>query len=336
MFVFSFLLVGSEIDHKVKAAAAATETAWDGMGQKEEIRVWRIESFQVKPWPQDQHGQFFRGDSYIVLKTYKNKGSDALKHDIHIWIGSESTQDEYGTAAYKMVEADEYLGGTPVQHRQVEGKESLDFAQYFQTLEYLNGGVASGFNKVEPTVDKPLFFCVKGTHAKTLKMMQARPIEKASSNAWAENMCTLGTVVTLDQGDGDDEAKDFWSYLGELTIAPAVADDATIDEFTPVLYRVDGDPTKALEKAATGTVVKKASHERACLKKSALDDSDVFLLDSGFDVFIWIGKGADMHEKLAAMGAADRYGEMEPRAQMCPVTIVKAGNETKKFLSYFE
>jgi hypothetical protein len=59
-----------------------------------------------------------------------------------------------------------------VQYRQVEGKESLDFAQYFQTLEYLDGGVASGFNKVEPTIDNPLFFCVKGTQAKTLKLMQ--------------------------------------------------------------------------------------------------------------------------------------------------------------------
>jgi gelsolin len=169
---FYFQKVGSEIDHKVKAAAAANEAAWDGIGQKEEIRVWRIENFQVKAWPQDQYGQFFRGDSYIVLKTYKEKSSDAFKHDIHIWIGSESTADEYGTAAYKMVEADEYLGGTPVQYRQVEGKESLDFAQYFQTLEYLDGGVASGFNKVEPTIDNPLFFCVKGTQAKTLKLMQ--------------------------------------------------------------------------------------------------------------------------------------------------------------------
>ena len=117
----------------------------------------------------------------LRVPAHKVDGSDALKHDIHIWIGSESTADEYGTAAYKMVECDEYLGGVPVQHRQVEGKESLAFAQYFQTLEYLNGGVASGFNKVEPTVDKPLFFCVKGTHAKTLKMNQV-PLSISSMN----------------------------------------------------------------------------------------------------------------------------------------------------------
>jgi Gelsolin repeat len=143
--------------------------------------VWRIEKFKVVPWPTEQYGEFFRGDSYIVLNTYKVGSSDALKYDIHIWIGSESTQDEYGTAAYKMVEADDYLGGAPVQHRQVEGSEAPEFEKLFGFLEYLDGGVESGFKHVEPTVDKPLFFRVKGTHVKTLKMMQV-PMTVASLN----------------------------------------------------------------------------------------------------------------------------------------------------------
>ena len=111
-------------------------------------------------YEQTKTGQFFKGDSYIVLKS---EGSDPsnLKHDIHIWIGSESSQDEYGTAAYKMVEADDYLEGAAVQHRQVEGREADDFMDCFQYLQYLEGGIASGFNKVEPTKEKPLFFRFK-------------------------------------------------------------------------------------------------------------------------------------------------------------------------------
>jgi gelsolin len=115
-----------------------------------------------------------------VLKTYKEDDSDALKHDIHMWIGSESTQDEYGTAAYKMVEADEFLGGAPVQHRQVEGKEADKFQSLFEALQYLEGGVETGFNHVEPTVEKPILFRVKSSGKQML--LTQMPMSKSSLN----------------------------------------------------------------------------------------------------------------------------------------------------------
>jgi hypothetical protein len=117
-------LIGSDLDHKVKAASAAGEHSWDGLGQKALIKIWRIEQFNVVAWPDKKMGKLHSGDSYIVLNSYKEEGSNALLHDIHIWIGNDSSQDEYGTAAYKMVELDEFLGGSPVQHREVQGKES--------------------------------------------------------------------------------------------------------------------------------------------------------------------------------------------------------------------
>lgn len=357
-------LIGSDIDHKVKAAAAQGEEAWDGMGEKPELRIWRIEKFQVKAWPLEQYGEFFKGDSYIVMKTYKEDDSDALKHDIHIWIGADSTQDEYGTAAYKMVEADEYLGGVPVQHRQVQGAESGQFQGYFDSLTYHDGGVESGFNHVEPTVEKPMLFRVKSS-GKQILMTQmalsksslnegdsfilygdkahvwcwngsaAKPLEKAKANQWAENMCTLGTAVVLDQGDGDDEYPDFWSHLASGSIGSAESADETITEFKPLLFRVDGDPEKPLEEVAKGAFKQRPGKLVRVLDKGYLGEDDVFLMDSGWEIFIWIGKHADTSEKIAAMGAADRYALMEPRAADLPVTIVKSGMESDLFLSYF-
>lgn len=33
-------------------------------------------SIQVKSWPKNQYGQFFNGDSYIILNTYKEEDSE--------------------------------------------------------------------------------------------------------------------------------------------------------------------------------------------------------------------------------------------------------------------
>jgi hypothetical protein len=147
-------------------------------------------------------------------------------------------------------------------------------------------------------------------------------------------MCTLGTAVVLEQGSNDED-EEFWGYLGSGEIGSPVSEEEEPEEFSPVLYRVDGDPTKDLEKVSAGSPVKKGS-PTTCLPKSALEDSDVFLVDAGWEVFVWIGSGADIKEKIAALGAADRLAEIEPRVNYLPVTVVKSGSETDDFLSYFD
>lgn len=136
---------------------------------------------------------------------------------------------------------------------------------------------------------------------------------------------------------GDDDNAEFWNYLGDGEMGAPIPDEEDLDEFTPVLYRVDADVSKALEKIGTGNTLKKGTRDHQhCLKKHALDDSDVFLLDAGWEVFVWIGKGADTSEKIAAVGAADRLAAVEPRVKQLPVTIVKSCAETEDFLSYFD
>ena len=58
---------------------------------------------------------------FFYKQTYIKPGEDDLEYDVHFWIGKYSTQDEYGTAAYKTVELDTFLDDKPIQHREVQG-----------------------------------------------------------------------------------------------------------------------------------------------------------------------------------------------------------------------
>ena len=69
-------LFGSDTEKKVKKDAAATETAWQGAGQAPGLKIWRIVKFKVTDWPKEDYGEFYNGDSYIILNTYKEEDGD--------------------------------------------------------------------------------------------------------------------------------------------------------------------------------------------------------------------------------------------------------------------
>jgi gelsolin len=146
-------LIGTDIDHRVKFNSAATEPAWnDGkVGLVAGLYVWRIEKFAVVAWPAQKFGQFYDGDSYIVLRSYKvgNQDEEKLGHDIFFWLGKKTSQDEAGTAAYKTVELDEFLQGHATQHREIQQQPSNEFVALFPRLSILSGGINSGFRHVE-------------------------------------------------------------------------------------------------------------------------------------------------------------------------------------------
>lgn len=187
-------LLNSKLHKDVRLAAAKTEAAWQGCGQAPGIQIWRIEKFQVKAWDKKNYGKFCTGDSYIVLYTYRakdaeGKDTDKLKYNVHFWLGSETSQDEAGTAAYKTVELDDYLGDIPVQYREVQGWESTEFRSLFPKLEYLVGGVDTGFNHVQAAEYAARLLQVKGKQS--IRIAEV-PLAASSLND--------GDVFVLDHG----------------------------------------------------------------------------------------------------------------------------------------
>lgn len=48
--------------------------AMEKAGKEAGLQVWRIENLEMVPVPKHLFGQFFTGDSYIILNTRSVKG----------------------------------------------------------------------------------------------------------------------------------------------------------------------------------------------------------------------------------------------------------------------
>ncbi|CAN8301556.1 unnamed protein product [Cochlearia groenlandica] len=145
------------------------DQALQGCGQKSGLEIWRIENFKPVIVSQESHGRFFTGDCYIVLKTTASRNG-SLHHDIHYWLGKDSSQDEAGAVAIKTVELDSALGGRAVQYREVQGHETEKFLSYFKPcIIPQEGGVSSGFNHVKPEEHQTRLYICKGKHVVRVK-----------------------------------------------------------------------------------------------------------------------------------------------------------------------
>lgn len=182
--------IGTDADKKCRETAAATEKAWKRVKKQPGTWCWRIEKFKVKTNRDGLGGVFYDDDSYIFLHCKKEKDTDKLLWDVHFWLGETTSQDEAGTAAYKTVELDDFLGGDPIQHREVSKHESAMFLSYFPNgIRLLQGGVDSGFNHVKPEEFPTRLMWLKGK--KNVRCVQV-PIEVSQLNS--------GDVFILDAG----------------------------------------------------------------------------------------------------------------------------------------
>lgn len=345
--------IGSEIDKKAREGAGKTEAAWKDAGKSVGLQIWRIENFKVVPIAKENHGKFFKGDSYIILNTYNPKGQQTLNYDLHFWLGTETTQDEAGTAAYKTVELDDVLGCKPIQHREVEGFESPLFLSYFPVFLLRDGGAESGFKTVKPQEYRPRLLHLKGTARHVV--VKEVPLSHTSLNKgdvfildaglkiyqWngskssgaekvkGAEVCRfidadrkgLPTVTVFAETDGD--LGPFWAALGgQGPIKEAEEGGADkVARSEKSLYRLsDANGTLTFTEVA-----------KSQIKRSSFDTKDAFVFDTGYEVFAWVGKEASVGERRGALQYAQDYLAKYGRPLHLPITRVVEGGESDAF-----
>mmetsp|Transcript_11232 Transcript_11232/g.15432 ORF Transcript_11232/g.15432 Transcript_11232/m.15432 type:complete len:372 (-) Transcript_11232:337-1452(-) len=335
-------LVGSDLDKDARKAAAALESAWEGAGLAPGTQIWRVEKMKIKAWPKEEYGKFYSGDSYLVLVTKQE--NEKLVHDIHFWLGKETTQDEMGVAAYKTVELDDFFDGEPIQHREVQQHESQQFTKLFKQIEYWDGGIESGFNHVEDVAAYParLFRVRKVKYTVKVAEMpctrdslnngdcfildlgatvypwfgeEASAFEKAKAGTVCHNMANRrhGKCKVLNDIDAD-----FWSALGgegPVKSAAEAEDNINEDVGEGILYKLSDESGKLLC----------TEIGRGDLKLSMLASDDVYIVDAGIEVFIYVGSAASDLERRSAMPTGISYCASVGKPLTTPIHVFKEG-----------
>ncbi|KAK2623549.1 hypothetical protein QTJ16_007103 [Diplocarpon rosae] len=365
-------LIGTEIDHRVKYNSAATEPAWnDGrVGQLAGLYIWRVEDFEVIAWPQEKAGQFYDGDSYIVLHSYKvgeRDGREKLVHEIFFWLGSKTSQDEAGTAAYKTVELDEFLRGVATQRRETQEQPSEDFLELFPRLRILAGGVRSGFThveeetprevttllriykndagpvvvvEVEPTSrsldEDDVFVLDKGDKIWVWQGKKCSPMEKARGAQVVHDMTLAKHIDVEVLSQTDSRSRVFINLLG--------GEDITKSEFKAarpgIPTQAPGSRKKKLFRLsdASGHLTFDLVKDGQQVQREDLDGNDVFLLDAGTVVWVWRGLDASKRERALWLKVAQSYiRQLQEKSgntnlNATPLAAVVEGNESPAFL----
>eukprot|EP00795_Rhopilema_esculentum_P012114 gene12114-2720_t len=338
-------LFGSDTEKKVKKDSAESEPAWQGAGQEVGIKIWRIVKFKVTDWPKEDYGEFYDGDSYIILNTYKKPDSDELLYDVHFWIGKSSSQDEYGTAAYKTVELDTFLDDKPVQHREVMNHESALFKTYFDQIQILKGGADSGFRRVVPDSPKTRLLHFKGT---TLKNIVIKEIAAKRGNLNSEDVFIIDGFFELYQFNGKDADKDekfraaqYVQQLksdrcGKVKTAVVLEEERTSSDHKALKMLRDGSSAKVCGKLsdAAGNMEFKEIAAGKDINKSLFSSDDVFIFDRADHCFVWIGKNASVDERRNAMAYGHNHISGTDHA-FIPISVVCEGKESAAFNESF-
>lgn len=351
-------------------ASKVTDPALREAGIKPGLIVWRVENFGLKKVEEGLHGQFHDGDSYLVLKAEGNPRPSG--YHVHFWLGKKTSQDEAGTAALKAVELDDQLGGAPTQYREIQHHESRRFMSYFpKGVKYAEGGVRSGFRKVEKEMKKRLYqvkgckrprvfevplhsdslnrgdvfildngskiwiWCgAESNRAERRKAMQiARDLRDNERAGKSHVIIVEDDPQARPQKDNkNDSLSMFYSDLGSFgRIRPA--GDKTSDE------RVERDK---MGKTTLHRVSDSSGQMRVTeiatgnLQYAMLDRGDTFILDQGGTaMYVWVGKTSTKEEKLQGMKVAVNFLRSKKYPDYTQVTMVKQGMELSLFKQCF-
>uniref|UniRef100_A0A803VXT7 Scinderin n=1 Tax=Ficedula albicollis TaxID=59894 RepID=A0A803VXT7_FICAL len=333
--------------------------------------VWKSLSLQSDPELEPLKGKQKDPDRrFLTYNPHESKWDPqllpkSLATQICFITGKECTQDESTAAAIFAVQMDDYLGGKPVQSREIQGYESTEFVGYFKGgIKYKAGGVASGFNHV---VTNDLS-ARRLLHIKGRRVVRATevPLAWTSFNKgdcfiidlgneiyqWCGSSCNKyerlkatqvavgirdnerngrSKLITVEEGSEPDRLIE---VLGNKPELPECDDDD--DELADVTNRRSAKLYMVSD--ASGSMKVSLVAEENPFSMAMLLSEECFILDNGAarKIFVWKGKDANPQERKAAMKNAEQFIQQMNYPANTQIQVLPEGGETPMFKQFFK
>lgn len=312
-----------------------------------------IHEKELKALPKADYGHFFDRDSYVIDFSYKQKNKTFRV--LYFWLGQKTSIEKQTACAFHVAKLTQDSKVKVSNVRVPMTKEPSEFFVHLfaDTGFMIHRGVYEEVDKfwqahkgetrlyhvnsshvintlaieIEPnashlnsgdtfllyTNDKVVIWAGKGTRK-----------EEFDLGSKLGHQYALGrTVVTVAENT---ESEDFWQALGGKADYPQVSkvEYATVEPRLFILSDISGS-LKA--------------EEIHLFSQMDLVNDDVALLDAYYELFIWIGSGANENEKKLVEETAQKYLESAKDGRKpddVTVCTVFAGKETLNFTKYFK
>ncbi|EFA79075.1 villin [Heterostelium album PN500] len=317
------------------------------------IKVWKIEDFEKIDHPNNLYGQFFSGDSYIVLYTYMLNNKEA--HVIYYYLGRDSSINDKGTSAYLTVDLHDSLGGQCVQVRVVQNKESRNFLNLFKNKMIVHKGKFNQFQdsttalyevRGHDEIDARAFqvdlsaaslnsqhcFILKNVSENTIFIWRGKyseEIELQSSLSIAQtiNRSDSLSISIIEEGV---ESSAFWNSI------PGGKSNRYFDMVRTINSTSNTAYTPRLFICSNSSGINEINEEYP-FSQEDLEIGNVAILDVQSHVYVWLGTRSTHRTKKIAMEVLIEYCKQSKfgHSNNTSILIVNPFEEPLAFKSHF-
>ncbi|KAK9879533.1 hypothetical protein WA026_006604 [Henosepilachna vigintioctopunctata] len=333
--------------------------------------IWKVEDMSITALPKEQYGIFNDEDSYVIYSASQNGQptgvetvakeikTESLEYHVHFWLGSETTPNKSGVAAFKTVELDSILNGIATQHRETQDFESSRFKSYFKNgiriikseihgklipypklyrvkgkccpvLTEIHDITWNSFNSSYVLIlhtDKYLFLWVGRSSNATERIHAMKIAEELNTSSISSN------IVFVDDGYEKTMPEEFKKEFNKImplekrVVLPDCQDKDDVSTERHIrLYKCSDNAGK----------YKVTEIKNGPLAQKDLSSEGVFIIDQGiFGIWIWVGKKSTAKEKAEALRNARGFVKKKKYPSTTKVTRVVDGYEPDEFKFLF-